>query len=65
MLEILIELVFTPNKIWGGTVLGFILAVLQWYLLPENFDKILIGSVLVFIGFSFGLFSYFNEFKKK
>ncbi len=65
MLDILLDLIFTPSKVWIGTFFGILIAACIWFFLPENDanDYLAMGSIVggFLIGF---IFSSSDNLKK-
>ena len=55
MIEYIIEALFTPGRVWMGTVIGIIVALCAYYFLPDGMDKHSIAAWSIGIGFIGGL----------
>ena len=64
MIEFIIESLFTPGRLWAGTVIGVLIAICAWYLLPENIDRASIGAWSIGTGFIIGLVLSFTKNNK-
>jgi len=57
MIDIILDLIFTPSKVWIGTFLGILVAACIWFFLPESNgnakDYLSMGAIVV--GFLTGL----------
>ena len=65
IIEIIIEVIFTPSFVLVGTLIGIIVAVCAWYYLPESINKTAIGGWAIALGFIGGwAFSYQSKKNK-
>ena len=63
MLDIILEVIFTPNKVWAGTLIGILIATGIWFLVPSSDIKSILIALSIMIGFLIGLVSYFPNTK--
>ena len=54
IIEIIIEIIFTPSRVWVGAIIGIIIAVIAWNYLPESTNRSAIAAWAIGLGFVIG-----------